>query len=561
MKDVTDTQGRNAPAGIPTAAIWRLEDTYIPFLVAAGMLLLLLLVGQKFWLTNDDIRMAMTVGGYGIAAAPSPGLVIDNSVVWGWLLMHVPDVAGIRGYTIATYTLLLFSLIAIFTAVRRLRAPPFLAAAVLLCMYGGVVLYPQFTLLSGYLAAAGFALVLASDGGNLRRSMAAAGPLLLLSGLIRPDEMALVFIVACPFLLYAWRAHPDTRWRLHWLGLAVACAALLAGAFLYTQHYSSTGAWTEFHDIDGPRGEFTDYHLGSYFLAHQDQLAGGPISANDIKLLYSFFYVDPAVFNSRNVDPLINSVTLTDRYALNSDRSELFFSVFMDHELQLMLALFLVFAVLNWRRPAPEAASLLLLLALMLAIGLWGRPGVLRIYVPAAAAMMTLALLKLGPRRGPPTLILGVVALLSALGLCGEFQLHARSDAIYANHARAIVCASVPKDQLLVVWTGGGIFDWKDIYRPTTRDDDACNPPLYAIGTYQLAPPSLARLHAYTGGLDFIDALLAGHVFHITTSEARLKMLDRYLQEHYRASLHWTEVKEESRLEIYTIQASPVGTP
>lgn len=539
----------------------RLAGDYLPYLITAATLLVLLLRGEKFWLTNDDIRMAMTVGGYGIAAAPSPGLVIDNTVVWGWLLMHVPDVMGIRGYTLATYALLLFSLIAVFIAARRLRTPPFLTAAVLLCMYAGVILHPAFTLLSGYLAAAGFALVLASDSGNLRRSMAAAGLLLFLSGVIRPDEMALVFVVACPFLVYAWRAHAETRWRFHWLGLAIGCAVLLAGAFLYTQHYASSGEWTQFGDIDGPRGEFTDYNLAAYFKAHPEKLAEGPISQNDIKLMSSFFYIDPAVFNSRDVQPLIDSVTLAERYDLNSDRTREFWSVFRDPELQLMLGLFVVLAALSWRRPAAEAVSLVLLIALMVGIGLWGRPGVLRIYVPAAAAMMTLALLKLGDRRSALVIALGVVALAAGLWLCRDLKLQARFESIYGDKARSMVCAALPKDQLVVIWTGGGAFEWKDIYRPSTPDDDACDPPLYSIGSYQLAPPSLARLYAFTGGKNFIEALLAGHEFYIATSEPRLRLLDRFLQEHYHASLRWTEVTENSHIELYTIQAASIGAP
>jgi hypothetical protein len=226
-----------------------------------------------------------------------------------------------------------------------------------------------------------------------------------------------------------------------------------------------------------------------------------------------------------------------------------------------MLALFAVFAVLNWRRPATEAVSLVLLIALMVGIGLWGRPGVLRIYVPAAAAMMTLALLKLGPRRGVVVFALGVVGLAAGLGLCRELRLQARFESIYADRARAAVCDALPKDQLVVVWTGGGAFEWKDIYRPTTPDDDACDPPLYSIGSYQLAPPSLARLYAYTGGKNLIEALLAGHVFYIATSEPRLRLLDRFLQEHHHASLHWTEVQENSHLELYTIQATSVVAP
>ncbi|MFI5269392.1 MAG: hypothetical protein ACHQ7M_18605, partial [Chloroflexota bacterium] len=314
---------------------------HAPYALAGGLLLALLLWGEKFWLTNDDIGMSMIVGGYGTAATPSPGIVLETNVIWGWLLMHVPDVAGIRGYTLATYTLLLLSCFTIFVALRRLDVPRLSAAAVLVAMYAGVILYPQFTLLSGYLAVAGFALVLASDAGNLRRSMLAAAPLLLLSGLIRPDEMALVFLVSSPFLAQAWRKHSDRRWRLHWLGLACGSALLLGGASLYSLHYNSSGAWQNYEDIDSLRSEITDYGLGTYFLRHQSELKDSGLSENDVNMMRSFFFLDPKVFNSARFAPLVDSVSLIHRLQMNFGRFDKFVKVFEDPWLLTMLGMFL----------------------------------------------------------------------------------------------------------------------------------------------------------------------------------------------------------------------------
>lgn len=562
MTAIVDPQRPRSSQGThPLARLSLGMVPYFPMVITAAALLVLLLWGEKFWLTNDDIGMAMTVGGYGTAATPSPGLVIDCTVVWGWILEHVPDVAHVRGYTLATYLLLFVSGLSIFSAARRRGVAPVLIAPVLLGMYATVVLYPQYTLLSGYLAVAGFAQVLASEGRSRRRALLIAAPLLLLSGLIRPDEMALVFIVACPFLLYAWRNHSEARWRWQWTGLACLCAVLLAGAYLYTQHYGSTGAWTAFGDIDGPRTDFTDYDLRGYYRRHTQQLAGGPITLNDVELMASFFYVDPTVFNSGNVEPLVRSVTPAERYELNEERGRKFFSVFKDPDLQLMLALFTVLALLNWRQPAAEIASLVLLLALMVGIGLWGRPGILRIYLPATAAMMVLSLLKLGPRRVSYLAALGGIALATGLWLCWQTDATAKLHAEHAARLRATVCGELPKGQLIVVWTGGADFEWKELYRPTTPDDTSCNPSLYSIDTYQLAAPNLALLHAYTGGKDFIEALLAGQSFYITAGREHLVMLDRFLREHHHSSLKWTEMPGTADLKLYTIHAVAAPPP
>ena len=528
---------------------------YLPYLVTATVLLFLLLCGEKFWQTNDDIRMSMTVGGYGITAAPSPDLVLESNVVWGWIVQHLPDVAGIRAYSLVTYLLFLASGLAVFYALQRLRVPPLFAAASLLCMYAFVVLLPQFTLLAGYLAMAGFALVLASDEGNLRRSMACAAFFLILSGLVRPDEFGLVFLVVSPFLLQAWWTR-DWSWRLHWLGLGVVCAGVLAAAFVYNLHYSSAGAWQDYADINDIKGEFVDYGVGSYLIRHKDKIGTSHVSLNDIALMRSWFFLDPKVFNSANFAPLLHSVSLSDHIAINYGGFRALLRVFREPAFLMLMALSVLFTVLAWRRPFTGIAAFAVLLVLMIGIGIYGRPGILRIWLPVGAAITVLSLLKLGPREGRWVTLLGVVTMLGALYVCGELYEFNAKTAAYGRHARTATCAAVPEDRLVLVWTGAAQFRWKDIYRPFTRADDACDPKLYAIGSFQLAPPSLEQLYAATGGKNLVQALLAGQQFYILTSKGRLMMLDTYLQEHYQARLRWQQVAKNPSYQAYTIQAT-----
>lgn len=548
MSDRTETQAR-------IAGLWRLAAAYAPYLITSAALLMLLVCGEKFWMTNDDIRMSMTVGGYGITAAPSPDLVLESSVVWGWIVQHLPDLAGIRAYTLATYLLFFGSGLAMFYVLQRLKLPALFAAAALLSMYSPVILLPQFSLLAGYLGMAGFALVFASDRHNLRRSMAAAACLLILAGLVRPDEFGLVFLVVSPFLLQAWWTR-DWSWRWHWLGVAVGCGLVLAAAFLFNLHYSSTGAWRDYADIQDISGEFIAYNVGTYLLQHPDKLAAAHVSLNDINIMRSWFFLDPKVFNSANFAALVDSVTLADRAGFNTDILGPLLKLFRDPGLRTLMALFALFSVLNWRRCFVEVASFAVLLILMVGISLYGRPGELRIWLPAAAAMAALSLLRLGPRSGTLILSLGLAAMLGASYECGALYLDNSRVAAFGRQARTVDCALVPKDHVVLVWTDAAQYRWKDIYRPFTRDDDPCDPKLYAIASYQLAPTSLAELYAATGGKNLVEALLAGQQFYILTSEGRLKMLDTYLQEHYQAHLQWQQVVKNAYYQAYTIHAT-----
>lgn len=554
MTDDAQTRGRGA-GGVALADFRRLATVYLPYLITAGIVLFLLLQGEKFWMSNDDIRMSMTVGGYGIAAAPSPDLVLECSVVWGWVVQHLPDMAGIRAYTLATYLLFLGSGLAVLYVLQQSKAPSLFAAATLLGMYCTVILLPQFTLLAGYLAAAGFALVFNSGQHNLRRSMAAAAFFLILAGLVRPDELGLVFLVVTPFLLQAWWTR-SWSWRWHWLGLGVACGLVLGAAFLFNLHYSSTGAWRDYADISDISGEFVDYHVGSYLIRHPDELARAHVSLNDIKLMNAWFFLDPKVFNSANFGALADSMTLMDRAAANTNQLRSLLPIFRSPGFQILMALFALFSALNWRRCLPEVASFTVLLLLMVGISLYGRPGELRIWLPAAAAMTTLSLLRLRQRDGILILVLGIAALLGALHDGATIYNDNAEAAVIGRHARAVTCALVPEDRLVLVWGAEFKYPWKEIYRPFTRDDDPCNPKLYAIGSYQLAPPSLAQLYAATDGKNLIDALLGGQEFYIVTSENKLKMLDTYLQEHYKAGLRWQQVTNNPVFTAFTIRAS-----
>ncbi|HEY1772882.1 MAG TPA: hypothetical protein VGH91_06800 [Gammaproteobacteria bacterium] len=555
LTDGTQTPAPDASIRLRAATLWQLAATYIPYLITAGVLLLLLIRGEKFWMTNDDIRMSMTVGGYGITAAPSPDLVLESSVVWGWILQHLPDVAGIRAYTLTDYLLFLASGLALLYALRRLKVPPLFAAAALLSMYSVVILLPQFTLLAGYLSVAGFALVLASDRHNLRRSMAAAAFFLVLAGLVRPDELGLVFLVVSPFLLQAWFTQ-DRTWRLHWLGAAVGCGLVLAVAFFFNLHYSSGGPWQDYADMQDIGGEVIAYNLGTYLIQHPDKLAAAHVSVNDVNIMRSWFFLDPKFFNSANFTALVDSVTLVDRAGFNGSFIKPLLKMSRDPAFETLMALFVLFSALNWRRCIAEVASFAVLLALMVGISLYGRPGELRIWLPAAAAMVALSLLRLGPRHGKLVLLLGIVAMLGALHECETLYKHNARVAAAGRQARTVDCALVPKDRVVVVWTDAAQYRWKDIYRPFTRDDDPCDPKLYAIASYQLAPPSLAQLYAATGGRNLVEALLAGQQLYILTSKDRLKMLDTYLQEHYQAHLEWQQVAKNAFYQAYTIQAA-----
>src|SRR5882724_5332328 len=217
----------------------------VAYLVTVGAMVMVLLLARKSWQTNDDIGMAMISGGYGIAAAPSSGLVFSN-VVWGWLLSHLPVVAGVEPYSLLTYAALLVSAAAILLSVQKNGTPLLLSHAIVVAMFVPVLATPQFTFTAGYLTVAALAVLMAWRGSQTRAYLWCAGVMLLVAGLIRSLEFLFVLAVSAPFLMAQWRSLD----RRGLYALAAILAILLGAAHLLDVHYYSSADWSAFQGMN-----------------------------------------------------------------------------------------------------------------------------------------------------------------------------------------------------------------------------------------------------------------------------------------------------------------------
>ena len=88
---------------IPEYSVSQSKSLLTALLVVAGYFLLLIPY-TAYWGTNDDVRMAMLAGGFGIVEVPGYGLIHSN-VIWGWLAANLPAVLGLSGYALLTYSI------------------------------------------------------------------------------------------------------------------------------------------------------------------------------------------------------------------------------------------------------------------------------------------------------------------------------------------------------------------------------------------------------------------------------------------------------------------------
>jgi hypothetical protein len=506
----------------------------LPYLVAFAVVLAVLVFGRKFWAANDDAHMAMLVHGYGMSAAPSAGIVYSN-VVLGWIAMRLHGLGGLQGYSLVAYTLLILSCAALCFALHRCRVPGPAGAGVALMMFVPALLEMQFSLTAGYLAVAGLAMACAAAEGRARWSWLAAAALVVLSALVRFEECLFVCGVGLPFCALRFLRDADGGQRSRWLAAAGGAALAICAAIAVNQAYYGKPEWRAFSDTNHLRKPFTDYGLSRYYMSHPEALAAHGLSRNDMRMLGNWFFLDAAVFDQAHLGALLKTLPRDERLAFNLKKAASLMKPLRDRRMLFLLAVFALAAAASRHRYTALAGAVMLGLFMLLFL-LMGRPGVVRIYPPAAAALACLALMTGLRARHALVSLAGLLLFAAALGNSWhDYRSHLASDRTAAA-AVAEICP-LKDDGPQVVWGTPDGFTDRYLYRPSSPPGGECPLQLYVVGVLALVPDSLAQFEAHTGGKALVPALLAGQPIRFLTDKARIALLTTYLQEHYSAKL------------------------
>ncbi|HSN17918.1 MAG TPA: hypothetical protein VLV87_06885 [Gammaproteobacteria bacterium] len=521
-----------------------------------GCVALVMLVSQFrfFWMSNDDVAMSFIVDGGGQVLTPGPHLVLTN-IAWGYFAYGLHLLGDPFAYATSIYFGLALSYIALVYAFFHSKVNHALAALALFCVYLPTVINPQHTLVAGYLAFAGIALLCNSIERHLLVGGAVACLLLLLSSLVRWDETAFVMLVVTPlcwnYMSMAWKS-PE---RHRWLGLAAAACAAGIGFLLLDYLTFGLGEWREFADTYGYVMLFSDFGVAGYFNSHPAALRGSGFTLSDLALFSHWFYCDTQVFVPQRLAELLQHLTWSERIASNLKHVRNIFRAF-DREFMVFLSMALLLLVAH-RRRWQMLASLVVLTLLMLLLAAAGRPGIVRVYLPVLAAMLMLGMFEFQVRTWLWSLLIGVAILF----INGRYLMDLHHSNLVrqaaSRHVRAATCA-LPKDSLLINW--GSSYPFTLNFLPFGSRDTTCNLNFYGLGEYSLAPFALEHLHRYTGGKDLVPALLSGQSFDIFANRGELLSLQDYFQRHYGAELHIESSPVSTEFHLYRIHiAAPLA--
>jgi hypothetical protein len=533
--------------GSRTRRPWLATDVW-PYLMGFAILLAMLIICRPFWLTNDDAQMSLIADGQGLAGVPSPHLVLTN-IVWGYLVYWFPDIGGIRSYAWITYAAFALAYVAMVLAFRRCKVDHRMAAAALVLVYVPALIHPQFTLVAGYLAAAGLLVACTAIHMRSQPLAAFAGVLVVVSSLVRMDETVLVMLISAPLCIASLRDAWASDLRIRWLAIAGVSAALVAGFWFLDYLEFAASPWAYFASGYGLRDGFSDFGLGMWFNDHPAHLAGGPLSINDLHLLEDWFCLDTQVCSPAALHHLLESLPWQGRIHVDHLTFVRALEPFTNTLVSPLCVVLAALLLLQRRRRALFAA-LALFAIVMVGLAMAGRPGVTRIYWPAFVALTLLGVIRFDETRRPSRLLFLVVICAAAGFVCGRIYVNDRHLVGNAGVVQAATCG-LTREKLTLVWGGRYPFQLEyPVFQPKQYD---CPFDYYPFGQFSLAPYALDHLHSFTGGKDFVPALLAGQSFRLIADHYQLQMLTDYVRGHYGTKLDVTVGPSNPFFNTYTI--------
>lgn len=497
---------------------------FIAFLLAATLIVSLCLAFDPRWETNDDAAMSMIAHGYGLIAYGSPHLVNSN-VLWGYLVRAIPAINGVLGYSLATLAVLLVIGWAMLYFLLRLGAGYLLSLLAVALLIVRPTLFPQFTINAGLLTVA------AIIGWQVYARLGGVGNLVLacllafFGYLIRDKEFFLVLGVALPLL--PWRALRERRqMQIAFLLLGVAIAS--AAAF---DRWSYSGPeWLYFLEMRPNLASIIDFHAGWHLKQHPEILAHHGYSQNDINLVRSWFFVDPQIADPKSLNAMLAELgSLPMQEGSVQSGFVAIKALFGPVLLPLILsALLLLVLVPRWS----VALAWLLCLVALFAMGVMGRPGQLRVYVPLVSLLLVAPLVlgkcKEGVRQWVATLTLFVACvgnayLLMPMALVSKQWTHQVQSDIHGLPAGPI-------------FSWGADFPFELAFPVLANDLNSRNIKWYGLNGFTHAPFSVANSEQ-TAGRGMLERLRTAAGIPIIATQGELGMLHTYCRERLNGQL------------------------
>lgn len=456
-----------------------------PFILAS-LFLLIYAFFEPRWQTNDDVAMSMLAHGYGIASTPSSTILFSN-VIWGYIVRSLPTLNGVLGYSSATIFVIFASgfVIIYYSAARGYGLVFSASIFLLLILYP--ILFPQFTINSGIISISSILLLRIYCERRQIRLLVFSIALAFIGFLVRSVEFCLILLVAVPIL--PWRMLLTDRAMK--FALVIAILAMGLAGLIDRQAYSDD-AWQAYNKLNPVRAAFTDFGADASLKMHPDIMAKYGYTANDVDLITNWFFTDPEVANPEALQAMLIELGPLHEQANALGNAWIGIKTFWNPALlaPLAAALILALASKNWR----VLCSWLLCLAVVFVLGLIGRPGILRVYIPIVDLLVIAPLAVERSVIRNSRLLIGPLLVLALLH--SAYFLRISKELQHADEEVRSGLVGFPSDPV-VIW--GDTFPYEAVYPVLRASPSVMSFKHYGMGTSTLAPFTLAYSEAKAG--------------------------------------------------------------
>lgn len=511
-------------------------------ILAAAVMCTLLITFEPIWATNDDVAMSMVAHGYGGVARSSPNLVFSN-VIWGYLIHSLPAVNGIISYSWVTLTTLFLITWAVLHFLIRSEVNPLVSLLVVLLILARPVAFPQFSLNSGILTAAA---VLGWCTFSRTKSIAilVISMALAYGGfLIRSMEFFLVLLVSLPLL--PWKNL--CRDKAFILSTALLLLSILA-AWSTNRAAFNGPEWHLFERLQVLRAAFTDFGAMDSVIANPEIAYKHGYSLNDLEIITMWFFADPYTADPVRLSQFLKDLPLVSYFQGNLPSAWSAVRVLSKPEMMHLVLVSGALLLICQRRLRVIACWTCFLLAAAL-MGIFGRPGLLRVYYPVLCVLAVAPVISVGKRTVGKSiyscLVIGIGAILALQLLLPEN----RASIALARQVRNDL-AQMDSNTTYFVW--GAYLPYEVAYPPLQSEKDHRRLKIYGLGGFTMAPFS-AAYSEQAQGRGIIEYLQQGNPIPLIASENELRVLGIYCLEHFHRPLRVDRTLNFTRFSVYFV--------
>ena len=506
-----------------------MQSRIIALVVSVAMCASLYLLFTPRWETNDDIGMSMVAHGYGTTAYASANLIFSN-VIWGYVIQLLPSVNGVLGYSLAAILVMIISCSVLLYILHHAQSAWLFGVVVTFVIFLRPLLFPQFTINAGMMTLAGIVCWMRFRHHQSIQLVVVGCVCVFLGYLIRNQEAYLLLLVASPLIpwILIWR-HYHAR-----LALFVTVAAVV-GAFLLDAQAYSASEWRQFNNLNQIRAQFTDYNADKYIKARPEIMAKYGYSENDINLVRNWFFVDASLVNPQTLSQMLAELGPISAKFGEMKSGWASIQALAHPQLRLLFVLAICFLVLN---PSSRVfLSWILCVIAVFLMGIYGRPGVLRVYVPIESLLIVAPLLVQNAHSYTTWhRIRKIMTFLLVCIIVVPYTLQVTSESVRSTAQMAQLQADFrdfPRDEV-VVW--GASFPFEAMYPVLQQSPIAMQYQLHSLGAFTTAPFSRAFVAQHAGN-GMVATLLSRGGIRVLAAPFQFELLRIYCAEHYSGEL------------------------